>query len=103
MHAVVDRHRAAIASLCRQFQVRRLEVFGSATRGGSFCPERSDVDFLVEYDPKAPAPTLAEFFELKDRLAGVIGRPVDLVVASTVTNPFVRAEIERSREPVYGA
>lgn len=47
MIAALAERRAEIAALCRQYQVGRLEVFGSAARGGDFDPSRSDVDLLV--------------------------------------------------------
>ena len=47
------------------------------------------------------APTLKTFFALRDELAALLGRPVDLVMAGSLTNPFVKAEVDRNREPVY--
>jgi predicted nucleotidyltransferase len=96
----LDRHRDAIAELCRRFGIRRLDVVGSAARGADFDPARSDVDFLVEYAP-GTVPSLGEFLALRDALAALLGRPVDLVMASGLRNPFVRAELERSRAPLY--
>jgi uncharacterized protein len=53
----IQLRREELRALCRRFHVLRLDVFGSAARG-DFDPERSDVDFLVEFDrtdPGAPA------------------------------------------------
>ena len=101
MHALIEQHREAIAEVCRRHAVRRLEVFGSAARASDFDPERSDVDLLVEFEATPGRPSLRRFFALRDELAGLLGRSVDLVMAGSLTNPFVRAEIERSRESVY--
>jgi len=101
MIPLLDAHRADIAALCRRFHVRRLDLFGSAARGDDFDPARSDVDLLVTYDPDVPRPSLAEHFALRDALAGLLGRPVDLVIVGAVRNPFVQADIERSRELLY--
>lgn len=103
MIPLLDAHRAEIAALCRRFRVCRLDLFGSAARGSDFDPARSDVDLLVTYDPDLPRPGLAAHFELRDRLASLLGRPVDLVIAGAVRNPFVRADIERSKELLYAA
>jgi hypothetical protein len=103
MHGLIERQRPAIAELCRRHRVWRLDVFGSGARGADFDPGRSDVDFLVEFDTAAGEPTLKTFFALRDELAAVLGRRVDLVMAGSVTNPYVKAEVERSREPVYAA
>jgi predicted nucleotidyltransferase len=51
MHSLIAAQRSAIADVCRRYQVRRLDVFGSAARGTDFDPERSDADFLVEFAP----------------------------------------------------
>ncbi len=90
-----------IADICRRFGVSRLAVFGSAARGEDFDTARSDVDFLVAYEPAANA-GLGDYFALRDELAAAEGRPIDLVVEGSVRNPFVRAGIERSAETVYG-
>lgn len=53
--------------------VRRLGVFGSVSRDEAG-PE-SDVDILVEFEK---VPDLLEFAALRERLAEILGRPVDL-------------------------
>lgn len=103
MHPLVASHRKEIAELCRRYRVRRLEVFGSAARGDDFEPTRSDVDFLAEFEPEGHQISLAEYFELRDSLAKVTGRPVDLVMAGAIRNPYILADIDKSRELVYGA
>jgi uncharacterized protein len=97
----IEAQRSAIAELCRRFHVRRLDVFGSAARGTDFDPSRSDVDLLVSYDPDASPPTLTAYFDLQEELTALLGYPVDLVMSSAVRNPYIHADIERSREPVY--
>lgn len=103
MHPQIARHRAEIAEICRRYRVRRLDIFGSAARGDDFDPTHSDIDFLAEFDEQDKPRTLTDYFALRDALAAVTGHPVDLVMAGTVRNPYVRAEIERSREAIYAA
>ena len=50
MENLVQSNLDAIARLCRQYQVRRLAVFGSILRS-DFDPQNSDADFLVEFEP----------------------------------------------------
>jgi uncharacterized protein len=99
---LIEAHRAEIASLCRRYHVRRLDVFGSAARGTDFDPGRSDVDLLVSYVP-GHRHDFAAYQDLRDALTNLLGRPVDLVMENAVENPFIRAGIERSRLPVYAA
>jgi predicted nucleotidyltransferase len=66
MIAEISSHREELRELCRRFHVRRLDLFGSAT-GDDFDPARSDLDFLVEFDPRAPeALSFKTFFGLKE-------------------------------------
>jgi predicted nucleotidyltransferase len=101
--AVLDRQGAAIAALARRYGVRRLEVVGSAARGEDFDPARSDVDFLVSFATDAGMAPLDQFFGLRDALAELLGRPVDLIEAGAVTNPYVRREYDTARKLVFAA
>ena len=103
MHASIDTRRDEIADICRRFAVRRLEVFGSAARATDFDPASSDADFLVDFEPNNGLPFLRRFFGLEAALADLLGRAVDLVEPGAIRNPYVRTNIDRSREIVYGS
>ena len=103
MLPLIEDHRSEIAVLCRRYGVRRLDVFGSAARETDFDPDRSDVDLLVTYDLNQPAPNLADYFGLTEGLTALLGHKVDLVMAGAVRNPYVRADIDRWKRPVYAA
>jgi predicted nucleotidyltransferase len=99
----IELHREELRALCRRFHVRRLDLFGPAARG-DFDPERSDIDFLVEFDREHPEAVAFEtYFGLKEALEALLGRPVDLVEPGAVRNPYLRASIDGSREPVFEA
>lgn len=94
----------ALAAICRLHGVARLEVFGSAARGVDFDPMRSDVDFLVTFEP-AVRDDLSTLIDLKDALEELFGRPVDLVEreAVEVSRNFIRRQaILRDAKTVYG-
>lgn len=103
MHAEIEKHRQALTALCQQYGVVRLEVFGSAARGVDFDPARSDADFLVAFGEDRGLSAFDQFLGFSEALQRLLGRPVDLVEASAVKNPYVRATIERSRELIYAA
>ena len=102
MQPIIEGRRAKLAKLCRRFHVRRLDVFGSAA-SRAFDSSRSDVDFLVEFDPDSPDRAFDDYFGFKEALESLFGRPVDLVMADAVENPYLRASIERTRQTVYGS
>lgn len=102
MLSIIQSKGAEVARICHHRGVRRLEVFGSAVRE-DFDASTSDLDFLVEFDAEHTPPALESYFGLKEDLEALFGRRVDLVMPSAVRNPYVRAEIERDRRPLYAA
>lgn len=101
MHPAIADHKDEIANLCRSFGVRRLEVFGSAARGGDFDPEKSDADFLVEFADEARADPLKQFFGLISALEATLGRRVDLVEPRAIKNPYILATVNEDRQTLY--
>jgi hypothetical protein len=96
-------HREELQALCRRFHVRRLDLFGSAARG-DFDPVRSDIDFLVEFDRRhREALSFNTYFGFKEALEALLGRSVDLVEPGAVRNPYLKASIDGSWEPVFEA
>jgi len=91
-----------LAELCRRHRVRRLAVFGSARRE-DFDPERSDLDFLVEFEALPAGAYARTYFALLEALNELFRRPVDLLEAGSVRNPYLRQEIEATQETVYAA
>jgi predicted nucleotidyltransferase len=103
MQPDIEQQRDALAALCRRYGVARLELFGSAARGSDFDPKRSDYDFLVEFGKRDDLGPLEQFLGFAEALEQLLGRTVDLIEASAIRNPYLRASINRSREVVYGS
>jgi uncharacterized protein len=101
MHDIIRQNQKKIEALCREFNVSRLEVFGSAARVKDFDPERSDADFLVEFIRPSKLPPLEEYLGFREELMRLLGRSVDLVEARAVRNPYLRRSIDESRELVF--
>jgi uncharacterized protein len=72
MHVAVSSKREILTELCRRFHVKRLEVFGSATRDEDFDAQRSDTDLLIEFEPDAD-PGFSGFLDLKEALEQALG------------------------------
>ncbi len=100
MVSIVDVHKERLELLCRKHRVRRLEVFGSAA-DGTFDPESSDVDFLVEYEALTPGEHYEAYFGLWEDLAALFERKIDLVEPHTMRNPYFIRRVNESRELVY--
>jgi uncharacterized protein len=103
MIALVKNNLDAIDALCREYGVLRLELFGSAATG-EFDPERSDIDFLIEYPVGYDFGLwLTRYFEFKERLEALLGYPVDLVMVGAMHNPYFSLSVNESRQLLYAA
>lgn len=92
----IEIERAAIASLCQRYHIRKLSLFGSVLRH-DFRPD-SDVDVLVEFQP-GHTPGF-EFIDVQDKLSEIIGREVDLNTPKSLSRYF-REEVLAAAELVY--
>jgi hypothetical protein len=88
-----------LTELCQRHQVRELALFGSVLRDDF--REDSDIDVLVEFEPGARV-GLFEFIELKEELATLFGREVDLVSKGGL-RWFNREQVLDSAELVYSS
>ncbi len=102
MVKAIEEHAEKVAELCRRFGVRRLDVFGSAA-GDRFDPDRSDLDFLVEFDLPDPVDHAQACFGLLSALTDLFARDVDLVEIRAVTNPYFLESVNRDRRQIYAA
>ena len=100
MIPVITERADELKNLCLRYGVERLDIFGSAATG-HFGQEGSDLDFLVEFGASATNAYADSYFGLLDALTGLFGRPVDLVVESSISNPYFFESIKRTRTPVF--
>ena len=102
MVSVLQDKRDEIVLLCDRYAVVRLDVFGSVLRA-DFRPGQSDVDLLVEFAPRDPYELADAYFDMLDDLRALLGVEVDLVMTGAVKNPYIAADIERTKQPLYAA
>lgn len=95
MHRLIADKQEEIAAICCRHRVERLEVFGSAARGTDFDPERSDADFLVEYQPPLLPGLLERRLQLQDDLQAILKRK------GTIGNPYLKESIDEDLEVVF--
>lgn len=96
------RHRPELESICLQHEVRRLELFGSAA-SGTFDAARSDLDFLVAFQPRGTMSPADRYLGLLAELEALFGRKVDLVDVSSHRNPYFMADALKRRVMLYAA
>src|SRR5437899_9054512 len=100
MHRLIEEKRQELERVCRRHRVHRIELFGSAA-GPGFDPVRSDLDFLVTFQELDLDQYADAYFGLLEDLQALFQRPVDLVVASAIQNPYFRESVESTRTLVY--
>ena len=101
MIPLITNHSDQLAEICRRHHVKRLEVFGSAAVG-DFNPEKSDIDFLVDYQLLPPNQHADAYFGLLKDLQSLFGRSIDLIEDKAIENPYFRASVDETRQPIYG-
>ncbi len=84
--ALLTQHHALLS---QRYGANSLALFGSAARD-ELRPD-SDIDVLVDFDGPA---TFDGYFNLKDHLEQLLGRPVDLVTTKGL-KPRARRHVER--------
>ena len=102
MNKIIQEKHSQLVNLCKQYHAQRLEVFGSVTRV-DFDPAKSDLDFLVEFDELGVENDADCYFGLLEALESLFSLPVELVVISSVKNPYFLKNIEKNRALLYAA
>ena len=92
-------HRSALAALCHQHRVKRLAAFGSVLTP-DFGPD-SDGDFVAAFEPMPVEDYADNYLALKFALEQVLQRPVDLLEAQALRNPYFRAQVEATQQVIY--
>ena len=100
MIELVKQKKNEIATLCRTFQVARLDLFGSAATG-KFNPESSDLDFMIEFENRSTPGLLNRYLDFAEALEKLFNRHVDLITQHSIRNPYFQKAIAATKEPLY--
>jgi predicted nucleotidyltransferase len=98
---IVTAHLGEVRALCERYSVKRLTIFGSAVKG-TFDPEKSDLDFVVDFLPDTPRSGFDDpYFQLLGALQDVLHREVDLVERRGIKNPYFIKVLALTERPIY--
>ncbi len=89
-----------LIQLCRKHKVEKLYVFGSITKG-TFKPDTSDIDFLIEIENIPPVEKGELLLKLWNELEKLFSRNVDLISMKKIKNPYLKKSIQRSQILIY--
>jgi len=90
--------KKVVVPVCSEFNVKRLDLFGSLARGTSYSD--SDVDLLVEFEEPNLQPS-KRFFGLLHHLEDDLGCKVDLLTISSLKNPYFRRRVLKEKVNIY--
>ena len=89
-----------IVALCKKYKVAKLWVFGSILTDRF--NDDSDVDFSVIFDYHTINDLFITFLYFIEELENVLGRKVDLIDETAVSNKYFRKELDSTKQLIYG-
>jgi predicted nucleotidyltransferase len=97
---IIDKNIDRIRALCNEHKVTRLFVFGSILTDKF--KKSSDIDFLVDFKGVELYDYADNYFDFKKSLESLLKRDVDLLEDKAVRNPYLRQNIDSSKQLIYG-
>ena len=97
---LIQNHIEEISALCLKHKVKALFVFGSILT--KKFNKNSDVDFLVEFNQIPLMDYADNFFDFKFSMEDLLGREIDLLETQAVKNPFLKKELDKTKQSIYG-
>lgn len=89
-----------IDELCKIHKVKSLYAFGSVLN--EKFNSNNDIDLIVDFSGVALEEYADNYFDLKFTLQDILKRPVDLLQAKAMKNPFFKKKIDSEKELIYG-
>ena len=95
----LEQLREKILSVLGPYQVKRVALFGSASRGENLAG--SDLDILVTLPPPGERPVIGlKWIDLIEELSLALEKPVDLVTEDGLS-PYIRPYVEEEMIILY--
>jgi predicted nucleotidyltransferase len=95
----IERYKNILVNLCRKSNVKTLYAFGSVLTDRF--NSKSDVDMVVDIDSNNPLDYADKYFDLKFAMQDALQRPVDLLEEKAIRNPYLRQEIDSTKQLIY--
>lgn len=102
MALIIDNNKEKLIELCKKYRVAELDLFGSAATG-DFDEEKSDIDFLVEFEETVTRDRFDNFFNFLEELRQLFNRSIDLVETGGLRNPYFIEMVNQTKRTVYVA
>ena len=99
---LIELNLQRILDLCRRHKVKTLSVFGSILTDRF--NDKSDVDFLVDFEPHNPDTFdyVTNYLNCRDALERLFNRKVDLIEYGDNLNPLFKNLVDKKKLLIYG-
>ncbi len=101
MERLIEDNIDNIRKLCDTYSVKNLYVFGSAA--SKTMNKDSDIDFLISFLNISPEQYSDNYFSIHYALEDFLGRKIDLLTESSLSNPYFIQSIEKTKKLLYAA
>jgi uncharacterized protein len=102
MNRIVKERLDDIIKLCKNYGVKSLYIFGSATHDN--IDKNSDIDLLIAFNENLTIEEYTEnYFTLQYKLRELLKRNIDLVTQNSLSNPYFIQSIDQNKQLLYGA
>ena len=101
MNHLIESNRKELNALFSQHRVSKAYLFGSVVNGQF--NEESDIDLLIDFSEEVNPLDRGElWWSLFDQLRTLFNREVDLVVSTSLKNPYFIKQVNDTKELIYG-
>ncbi len=99
---IIIKHIKYIIGLCDRLEVNKLYIFGSVLADQFDKNKESDVDIKVVMNENLdPLERGENILLLWSALEQLFDKPVDLLTDTSITNPYLKKEIEQTQQLIY--
>ena len=97
---IIQAYINEITALCELHRVESLYAFGSVLTD-KFSSD-SDIDLIVDFKPIKVEEYADNYFDFKFSLEDMLNRPIDLLEAKAIKNPYFKKSVNAQKQLIYG-
>ncbi len=101
MQELIKENLNDLKKLCQDYDVKTMHVFGSACTDKF--NDKSDIDILISFKEISIEKYTDNYFDLHYKLEELFKRKIDLLTENSLSNPYLLASIEETKQLLYAA
>ena len=96
----LDTLKNDLPELCEEYNIAFVDLFGSIARDDA--NESSDIDMIIDFNEPKTNHLSKRYFGFLHSVEDRYGRKVDLLTPKSLTNPYLKNEVNKDRIRLYG-